>query len=218
MLSDWSSIFQLLCAYTLIVGGYVQYKAHTEGAVEQMLKDAADAMSRVKTRKECLGLSIGSKTKVLRFEWIKEWHELSTNQLNAHRKFLTSWYWERKLLTRVADRRRNIALNWIGAVAFLLLLASAAVGDLKLSPYVGIAISLALWTPVFFIMINTWHEDAELQELSQYTAKPNTLANKFSTKPFPGMIYAVTNHVRRHEVESGKIVAPKNLPPRLLPA
>ncbi len=203
MLGDWSSVFQLLCAYTLLVGGYVQYKASTEKAVERMLEDAAETMKRVTAHKKRFGLPVGEADEVTQFEWIDKWHELSTGQLNAHRKYLTSWYWERKFRTRKADEQRNTVIIYIGAIGFVLLLASAAAKNVELSPLAGTVISLALWLPVFLIMMDTSGEDAHLRGLSQYSEKPKVKPAQFSKEPFPGMIYAVTNHIRRHEIASG---------------
>lgn len=204
MLGDWSSVFQLLCAYTLIVGGYVHYKAGTEKAVERMLDDATVTLKRLRNGAKPAPATESPSRKMTQFEWL-HWKKLSLDDLNVHRGFLTEWYWRRKMRTRRADERRNSALIYIGAIGFMLLLMSAAAKELEVAPLTGTVVSLALWVPVFLIMMSTWIEDQELQRLSQATKKPKKPPARFSNEPFPGMIYAVANHIRRLEIAAGSI-------------
>jgi hypothetical protein len=192
-LADWSSVTQLLCAYALVIRGYGEYKEKTNEAAGKMLEEASARMETL--LRDLPERGTRSKPKLTQFHWLK-WHEIPLPELNDHRKFLTTWYYNRTQAQKVSDGRRHRTLICVGAIAFTILMMTAALKDVAVNPLIGTAVALAMWVPVFTVMIETWREDMELRTLISLSEKPAEEQDP-SPSPFPGMIYAVTNHIRR---------------------
>lgn len=197
MLSDWSSIFQLACAYTIIVGGYSNIKSKNERDAEEMLTRAQSTLSKILKNSPPDDRDLDDQRKIEFFEYI-DWNSTSLRQLNKHRRKLTKWYYDTKDRRNLLDVYRQIALLCIGLIAFSLLIASAALPDLAITLPVGLAISAALWIPTFGIMGWTWFEGFQIGQQIRRSQRPKSGEEPSpSRKPFPGMIYAVTNSIER---------------------
>ncbi len=207
-ISDWSSVIQLLCAYTLLIKGYVDYKDGTEKEAQALLSNARDQLNELLALE---GISHDvPKPQPDKFHWIV-WKRTSLLELAGHLSFMTDWYYKRNKAIQAADKKRNLLLVIIGVVAFALLLVSAAAKDLPIPPLAGMLVALALWGPVLYIMVKTWLEDRTLRAWISMSKKPKSIPDP-SSVPFRGMYYAITNHVRRiHSDKVGPIARAINL-------
>nr|WP_201010204.1 hypothetical protein [Rhizobium rhizogenes] len=199
VIADWSSVIQLLCAYTLLIKGYVDYKDGTEKEAQALLSNARDQLNELLILE---GISHDApKPEPDKFHWIV-WKRTSLLELAGHLSFMTDWYYRRSKAIQAADKKRNLLLVVIGVVALCLLLVSAAAKDITVPPLLGIVVALALWSPVLYIMVKTWFEDRTLRSWISMSKKPKNIPDP-SPVPFRGMYYAVTNHVRR--IHSDKV-------------
>ncbi len=215
-LGNLTSIAQLACAYTLILGGYSSFRHRKEDHAEMILDRAQDQLSEIIQRTNPPQLTGQHNRRVESFEII-DWDETPLRLLNRHRSFATSWYYSEKKLRWAKDHFRSTILMIVGFASLSLLFISSLHPDYHIQSWLGWTLAFSVWVPPLLVMAEIWLEDRSLAN-QIYGNPPDRRENhenlakvkkgdveqagqsttpKMRHHPVSGHLYALTNDIHR---------------------
>lgn len=210
-----TSLAQLACAYTLILGGYSSYRVKKEDDAEEILKRAQLQITEIILKTKAPPLTGEHDRTIESFEYI-DWKKTPLRLLNRHRSYATTWYFREKKKRKSRDSWRSSVLVVFGIISLAVLFFASFYPKYQIGQWLGWVLAVSMWLPPLTVMGLIWREDNQLagqiygnppDRRVGPDSEPNLTevgeGGKAKTDagacdwPRPGHLYALTNHINR---------------------